>query len=189
MDSDGRAKRLLAISAVLLIGTVFEYAGGVMFGSLALISDAYQMLVDGVAFLVSYLAESKDWNLLDNYGQYVNAFLLFPLSGYIIWASYQRLINPVPVQVVPTVLVGLIIIGIELLLLYKLEDHELDMNEKGGYYHLISDISGTIGVILAATIIHFTGLYIADTIIALLFAGFMIRNGIQIILKNHKASA
>lgn len=86
---------------------------------------------------------------------------------------------------IPTVAVGLIIIGIELILLYKLEDHELDMNEKGGYYHLISDISGTVGVILAAVIIHFTGLYIVDTIIALLFAGFMIRNGIEIIRKNH----
>lgn len=65
MDSGVRAKRLLAISVVLFAGTVFEYAGGVMFGSLALISDAYQMLVDGVAFLISYLAESRDQEFLE----------------------------------------------------------------------------------------------------------------------------
>lgn len=175
----------MVISAVLLVGTVFEYGGGLVFGSLALISDAYQMLVDGIAFFISYLAESHDQEILDEYGQYVNAFLLFPLSGYIVWSSYQRFLDPVPVQVVPTIGVGLVIIGIELALLFKLGDHELDMNEKGGYYHLISDISGTVGVIGAAAIISFTGLYIADTIIALLFAGFMIRNGIQIIRKQH----
>lgn len=189
MDSEGRARELLVISVVLLAGTVFEYAGGVLFGSLALISDAYQMLVDGIAFFISYLAESRDQKLLDRYGQYVNAFLLIPLSGYIIWASYQRLINPVAVQAAPTVAVGLIIIGIELVLLRKLEGHELDMNEKGGYYHLISDISGTIGVIAGAVIIRFTGLYIADTIIALLFAGFMIRNSLQIIKNNQSRPA
>lgn len=185
MESGYRSRELLLMSVVLLIGTVFEYSGGVLFGSLALISDAYQMLVDGIAFFVSYLTESRDRELLDEYGQYLNAFLLFPLSGYIIWASYQRLIDPVPVQVAPTVAVGLIVIIVELLLLFKLKDHELDMNEKGGYYHLISDISGTVGVILSAIVIHFTGAYLADTIIALLFAGFMIRNGIQITRKKH----
>jgi cobalt-zinc-cadmium efflux system protein len=185
MDSERTARELLVISVILLIGTVFEYGGGVLFGSLALISDAYQMLVDGIAFFISYLAESRESEYLDEYGQYVNAFLLFPISGYIVWASYQRLMNPVAVQVAPTVAVGIIVIIIELALLYKLEGHKLDMNEKGGYYHLISDISGTVGVILGAVIIHFTGAYIADTIIALLFAGFMIRNGIQIIRKNH----
>lgn len=169
---------LLAAFALTSTYMVAEIVGGLITGSLALLSDAAHMGTDvlgiGMALAAVYLA-GRPPAKGRTYGTYrlevlaalANAVLLFAVGIYILYEAYGRLREPpdipgIPVLIVATV--GLVVNLVSFKLLRQGAGESL--NVKGAYLEVLSDMLGSIGVIAAGAIIYLTGWTYADPIFA-----------------------
>lgn len=172
-------KRLLI--ALILTGTflVAEVIGGLIFGSLALLSDAAHMFTDVVALSIALLAikigsRAADDKRTFGYRRFeilaaaFNAVLLFGVAIYILFEGIQRFVEPEPVQstgmfVVATL--GLLVNLISMQILAGGKDKSL--NVKGAYLEVWADMLGSLGVIAGAVLIGTTGWVWIDPVIAI----------------------
>lgn len=157
-----------------------EVAGGLLSNSLALLSDAAHMMTDVLALGVSLFAvrmsrrpadslRTYGYARMEAVGAMVNGGLLFVLAGYILWEAIDRFREPQPVATVGMLAVavlGLVVNLISMRLLRAGAGHSLNL--KGAYLEVFSDMLGSIGVILGALAIRYTGWTVIDPIIAVL---------------------
>lgn len=200
MDQDtenGRSTwKLGTVSALNLAGFVAELIGGLYFGSLALLSDAFHMVFDSTAYLMafgsSYIAGSferkDDWNFgyhrLETLAAFANGALLIPMATFILWKSYQRFLNPMDIGFVPTVIIGSLGLLINSFSVFYLHGDDMSLNEKGAFYHLLGDSGGSIAVIISAFIVHYTGFNFVDPLTAVMIAGFIFWSASKVLRKS-----
>lgn len=157
---------------------VAEVIGGVLTGSLALISDAAHMFTDTAALAIALAAMQIAKRPVDarrTFGYHrfeilaaaFNALLLFGVALYILFEAWQRFSAPPSVDSVPMLVVasvGLVVNMISMRLLASGKDGSL--NVKGAYLEVWSDMLGSLGVIVGAIVIWLTGWTWIDTVIA-----------------------
>ena len=175
----GQNERPLWIALILTTAfLVAEIIGGILTNSLALISDAAHMFTDTAALAISLAAIRIGKRPADSertFGYYrfeilaaaFNAILLFLVAIYILYEAYERLGNPPEIQSGTMLLVaalGLIVNLISMKLLSSGKDSSL--NVKGAYLEVWSDMLGSIGVIIGALVIRYTGWSWVDSAIA-----------------------
>ncbi|TXF98391.1 cation diffusion facilitator family transporter [Massilia arenae] len=175
----GQNERPLWIA--LILTTAFltaEIIGGILTNSLALISDAAHMFTDSAALAISLAAIRIGKRPADSertFGYYrfeilaaaLNAILLLLVAMYILYEAYQRLNNPPEIESGTMLLVaafGLVVNLISMRLLSSGKDSSL--NIKGAYLEVWSDMLGSIGVIIGALVIRYTGWAWVDSAIA-----------------------
>ena len=178
VSAGGRHLRPLVIAFGLTAAyMVVEAVGGIVFGSLALLSDAGHMLTDvaglGMALAAIQFGRSRS-NPSHTYGLYrlevlaalANAVLLFAVAAYVLYEAYQRLSEPPDVPGTPLLLVasvGLLVNVVSFLLLRAGAKESL--NVRGAFLEVVSDALGSVGVIVAGVILITTGWQYADPII------------------------
>lgn len=177
----GASTKSLAIALGLTGSFLFaELIGAFVFNSLALLSDAAHMFTDSAALAIALVAVKIGQREPDDQRTYgyrrfeilaaaFNAVLLFAVAGYVMWEGVQRFIEPQHVQsdgmlVIATL--GLIMNLIAMRVLHAGKEHSL--NVKGAYLEVWADMLGSLGVIIAALIIRFTGWTWVDTVMAIL---------------------
>ena len=157
-----------------------EVVGALLTNSLALLSDAAHMLTDVVALGVSLFAirlsrrpadtrRTYGYARMEAIGAMVNGGLLFVLAGYILWEAIDRFREPQAVATTGMLVVatlGLVVNLISMRLLHAGAGQSL--NIRGAYLEVWSDMLGSIGVLLGALAIRYTGWTIIDPIIAVL---------------------
>jgi cobalt-zinc-cadmium efflux system protein len=191
LDGDGHAhgprigsagqrhqKPLTIAFALTATYAVVELVGGFVTGSLALISDAAHMGTDvlglGLALAAIHLAKRPAAGQR-TFGTYrlevlaaiINGLLLFGVAFYVLYEAVQRFMDPPEVLGVPMLIVaavGLVVNVVSFLLLTRGAKESL--NVKGAYLEVLSDMLGSIGVIVAAIVITVTGFRYADAIVA-----------------------
>jgi cobalt-zinc-cadmium efflux system protein len=154
-----------------------EVAGGLITGSLALLADAAHMLTDagGLAFalLAIRLGQSAPTSkrtfgmlraeILSALG---NAVVLLLLTIYILYEAYERFRNPPEILGLPMLAVAVVGLGVNLVSMRLLAGGSGDsLNVRGAYFEVLSDMLGSIGVIVAAVIVTLTGWRLADPIV------------------------
>ena len=201
-----RIKIVLSLSSSYLAAGII---GGLLTGSLALISESGHMLADvgGLAltlFAINYTR--KPATPQRTYGFYrieilaslVNSLVMVFLSVYILYEGFRRIFEPPEIQSFPMIIVagiGLImnLIGMRLLgsissdrggggghsHWFHQEDHheaqqEDSLNIKAAYFEVLSDTLGSAGVIAAGIIILTTKFYLADPVISIGIALFIL---------------
>lgn len=171
-------KYLLIALALTSTFLVAEVVGALVTGSLALLSDAAHMLTDASALAISLAAvhmakRAADIRKTFGYHRFeilaaaFNATMLFMVAMYILYEAYQRLKVPAAIEstgMLVIAAIGLVINLISMRLLNAGKDASL--NVKGAYLEVWSDMLGSIGVIVGALIIRFTGWAWIDPIIA-----------------------
>lgn len=188
-------KRL--VIALALTGTflVAEVAGGIVFGSLALLSDAAHMFTDVVALAIALLAirigvRAADDRRTFGYRRFeilaaaFNAVLLFGVAIYILIEGIKRFIQPEAVQstgMLVVALLGLIVNLVSMRILAGGKDKSL--NVKGAYLEVWADMLGSLGVIVGAILIQFTGWQLIDPVIAIAI-GFWVLPRTWILLRD-----
>ena len=166
--------------ALMLTGgfMLAEVIGGLMLNSLALLSDAAHMFTDVAALAIALAAIRVGRRAVDDkrtFGYHrfeilaaaFNALLLFGVAAYILYEAWQRWSNPPQVQtsgVLVIAVLGTIVNLVSMRLLTSGKDSSL--NVKGAYLEVWSDLLGSIGVIVGALVILFTGWNWVDTVIA-----------------------
>jgi cobalt-zinc-cadmium efflux system protein len=196
-------KRLLI--TIVLTGTmmIVEILGGIFTGSLALISDAGHMLTHAFALLVSFLAilyacrpATKD----KSFGFYraeilaalLNGITLLVITGFILWEAYKRILTPRPIAAKEMIIIGVagLLVNIATaLLLWKASKESL--NVRSAFIHMLGDTGSSVGVVIGAFIIYFTGFYIIDPIFSIIIAILiliwsisLIRDSVRILMES-----
>lgn len=157
---------------------VAEVIGGLITRSLALLSDAAHMLSDVVGLLIALVAIRIARRVADRrrtFGYYrfeilaaaFNATVLVVIAAYILWEAYQRFRNPPDIQSIGMMAVAIIGLLVNLASMYLLQSgRDRSLNIKGAYLEVWGDMVGSIGVIIAAIIIHFTQWAWLDAVVA-----------------------
>ncbi|MFB6244041.1 MAG: cation diffusion facilitator family transporter [Halobaculum sp.] len=181
-ESSTSSRTLALVSAVNLLGFVAELAGGLLFGSVALLSDAFHMLFDALAYVMAFAAAyvadhygdetrwSYGFHRLEPFAAFLNGLLLLPMVGFILWESYQRFLDPIQIGTGPTLLIAFGGLLVNVGSVYILQGGEMSLNERGAFYHLLGDAGGSIAVIVSTVAIEVTGVRIVDPITAALIA-------------------
>ena len=171
-------KRLRLALILTAAGMFFEFAGGMISNSLALISDAWHMLTHLFALGMSYLAmflALRPVTKKRTYGFYraevlaafVNGVFLIFISIYIVYDAVVRFLNPQEVKIGEMLLVafvGLMVNGISIILLTRDQSH--DLNIRSAILHELGDIVSSVAVVVGSFIIFYTRNYIVDPILA-----------------------
>lgn len=170
-----------ALWFTLILTTVFlviELGAGIWTHSLALISDAAHMFTDTAALAISLAAlriarRNPDDKRTFGYHRFeilaatFNASLLLLVAVYILYEAWMRLENPPDIASGPMLgvaVAGLVINLISMKLLKAGKDENL--NVKGAYLEVWSDMLGSVGVIVGAVLIRWTGASWIDSAIA-----------------------
>ena len=170
---------VLAITAVVMVA---EAVGGWLAHSLALVADAGHMLADvaalGLSLVVAGLARrpvtaERTFGLLrlEILAALVNGAALIVISLGIAIEAYRRFRTPAQVHgglLLVVAGLGLAANTAGVALLHRGHDHSL--NQRGAYLHVLSDLLGSVGALLAGAIIVATGWVQADPIISVLIA-------------------
>jgi len=162
---------------------VAELVGGVLIGSLALISDSFHVLVDGTESLVSMLVSKRartslDEKLLRRRGGYLSALLLIGVALWIILIEApERMANPHEIQVGYMVALGLVGLWANLWMYYlHTNAHEEHKNETHWWQelHIVVDTGASMAVFVGGIAIWITGAVIIDTVISFLLGGLIL---------------
>jgi cobalt-zinc-cadmium efflux system protein len=174
-------RRPLAIAlGITLAFLVVEVVGGLLTNSLALLADAGHMGTDAAALALSLFAvwlarrpatpeRSFGFYRAEILAALVNAATLVAVSVYIFWEAAQRLGDPPHVAGRPMLAVavaGLLANAASAWVLSRGGGHQHDLNTRGALLHVVGDMLGSGGAILAALIILLTGWNEADPILS-----------------------
>src|SRR6202521_3217804 len=165
----GEQSRLFLALGVAVVAMVAEALGGWLSNSLALLSDAAHMLADAGAIGLSLFAlriGPRPADAKRTYGYYrleilaalINGALLLAIAAGIAGEGYQRLLHPEPVQVRTVVLLACLGIALNAAGMWITHTGgNASMNLRSTFLHLAGDLANSVGVLLSAAVIYFTG--------------------------------
>lgn len=176
------SRKLAVVSIINLAGFLAELAGGLLFGSVALLSDAFHMLFDAVAYLMAFAAshaavhygEGDGWSYglhrLEPLAAFLNGLFLLPMVAFIFIESYRRFLSPVDIGTLPTIGIAVGGLLVNVVSIYVLHDGDMSLNERGAFYHLLGDAGGSIAVIVSTVVIEVTGIRVIDPVVGAVIA-------------------
>ncbi|MDQ0268993.1 cation diffusion facilitator family transporter [Cytobacillus purgationiresistens] len=169
---------------------VVELIGGIMTNSLALLSDAGHMLSDaaalGLSFIAIKMAEKKStdrktfgYKRFEIIAAAINGLTLILIALYIFYEAYHRLLDPPAVQSLGMLAIAAIglIVNIAAAFILMKGDKDDNLNVKSAFLHVIGDMLGSVGAIIAALLIYFFNWGIADPIASAIVAILILISG------------
>ncbi|WP_455277533.1 cation diffusion facilitator family transporter [[Eubacterium] cellulosolvens] len=184
------------LGIALVITTIYfiiELIGALLTNSLALLTDAWHMLIDVFALVFAFVASwlaLRPVDMKKTYGYYRVEIIAAFLNGIFLWAiviylfheAIERFLHPVEVKSLGMLIIatfGLIANGLSGITLSKYK--EASLNVKGAFLHVIADTLGSIGAITAGLIMLFTGWYQADSIITIAIGSLILYSSSRLI--------
>ncbi|XXF81015.1 cation diffusion facilitator family transporter [Myxococcaceae bacterium GXIMD 01537] len=184
-------RRLLFALGLTATIAVAEAVGGWLTNSLALLSDAGHMFTDVSALLLSLLAlwfAGKPADKKKTYGYYrmeilsalLNGVLLLGITAFILYEAWERVRAPTEVKLGPMAIVA----GVGLLsnlgaLAFLHNTHS--MNVRGAFLHVLGDALSSVGVLVGAGVMAFTGWYVVDPIISALISIIIVVGAVRLV--------
>ncbi len=184
----------LLITMILNFGiAAAEIIGGILSGSLSLISDALHNFSDGIAIIISYFAIRLKLRPRDTHYTFglkrseiiaaiINASTLIIICFYLFKEAYQRFIAPEPIAG------GLMIIVASFGLAANIAGTLLlrsgsknSMNIRSAYLHLLSDAVSSLAVILGGIAIYFFHVYWLDPLLTVLIGLYVLKESYRIV--------
>lgn len=186
-------KNLLAASVLNLVITVVEIAGGLLSGSLALLSDALHNLSDTFSTIIAYLAVligKREANQKKTFGYkrmeilaaLINAVILIVMSVFLIREAWLRWQNPEPINSLIMLVVGMIglLANVYAVIILR-KDARNSINVKAAYIHLIGDSLSSVVVIIGGILIRIFKIDWIDPVITVVISLYIIRSGFVIL--------
>ncbi len=191
-----KGKNLLFSIVLNIVITIAQIVGGILSGSLALISDALHNFSDVLSLVFSYIAtvlSKKKASLNQTFGYkraeiiaaFVNAISLIIVAIYLIFEASQRFMNPEPIKsnlVIWLSLLGIFANGFSALLLKK--DAENNLNMKSAYIHLFTDMLASVAVLIGGILMKYYQIYWIDSVLTFAIAIYLIYIGYDLLIES-----
>lgn len=180
-----KSEKRMALSFFLnFFFTIFEFIGGILTNSIALLSDAVHDLGDSISMGVAIFLEKKSkkapdqkytygYNRFSLLGGMITSVVLIIGSTIIIIETIKRLLNPQPIDaelMIYFAIIGVIVNGLAAFNASKGKS----INEKVISLHLLEDVFGWIVLLIGAILMNIFDFQILDAILSLLFTVFII---------------
>ncbi len=187
-------KRNIAVSILLnFVITIAEIIGGLLSGSLALLSDSLHNFSDGMSLLASYFAikiGERKANERYTFGYkraeilvaFMNSAVLVGVSLFLLVEAYRRFKHPEPID--GPLMLGVALIGLtaNLVSVSLLHDHSHEsMNVRSAYLHLMSDTLSSVAVVIGGIMIIRWNVTWVDPLVTVLIALYILREAYEIL--------
>lgn len=186
------APRLVLVIVLTAIMLLVEVVGAFLSGSLALLSDAGHLMTDLLALVLSLMAirfaalpanhrKTYGYHRLEILTALVNGAFLILLSGGILVQAVRRVVDPRPVDsgiMLAVALAGLIVNLVGVAVLARCRG---SLNVRGARMHVMGDALSSLGVLVAAVAIGFTGWYILDPLMAGLIGIVIVVSAVRLV--------
>lgn len=189
----------LFISILLnVLITVAQIIGGIISGSLALLSDALHNFSDVLSLLISYIANKLakrkaspqrtfGYKRAEIIAAFVNSSTLIIVGLILIFEAIERFFNPQTIAsdiVIWLAFLAILVNGISVLLIKK--DAEKNMNMKSAYLHLFTDMISSVAVMIGGLLMKYYEVWWVDSVLTLLIAMYLIFVGFSLFIKSLK---
>lgn len=176
------SRKLIAVLVLTSLFMVIEAVAGWVSGALALLADAGHMFIDvgalGLSTFTAWIARKPPsptrtfgYLRLEIFAAVVNGAALIGIAVAVVLEAIERVGDPQPIKVdifLVAALAGLLINLWSLRILHGVRHGGL--NVRGAYLHVLSDALGSVGALLAAIIVKYTGWLIADPIVSIVLS-------------------
>ncbi|EAR02813.1 cation diffusion facilitator family transporter [Maribacter sp. HTCC2170] len=193
-----KGKNLLISIFLNILITVSQVIGGLISGSLSLLSDALHNFSDVLSLIVSYgatLLSKKKASSNKTFGYkraeiiaaFVNASTLIIVAVILIIEAIERFMEPREIEsdlVIWLSLLGIAANGFSVLLLKK--DADRNMNMKSAYLHLLTDMMASVAVLVGGLLMKFYQMYWVDPTLTLVIALYLIYMGYDLLKESTK---
>jgi len=185
-NHDLSGKNLFLAIVLNIVITVAQLIGGIISGSLALISDALHNFSDVLSLVLSYAANKiaqKKGSTTRTFGYkraeilatLINASTLIAIGLYVIFEAISRMSDPQAVDSTLVIWLGFLGILVNGGSIFLLKDNiDNSMNIKAAYLHLLGDVLTSIAVVVGGLLMLFWKIYWVDPIISILIALYLI---------------
>lgn len=185
-------KKVLLISFIIITSyMVIEVIGGLLTNSLALLSDAGHMLSDSISLAIALIAfklgekvasKSKTYGYkrFEILAAVLNGVTLILIALYIFFEAIQRFANPPEVATTGMLIISSIGLAVNILVAWIMMrggETEENLNMRGAYLHVLSDMLGSVGAIMAALLMIFFDWGWADPLASVIVAILVLRSG------------
>ncbi|MBT8285809.1 MAG: cation transporter [Flavobacteriaceae bacterium] len=191
-------KKLLISILLNIIITLAQVIGGIISGSLALLSDALHNFSDVLSLIISYLANrftSKKASVTKTFGYkraeimaaFVNSATLIVIAVVLIKEAVERFLQPEPIApalVIWLSALGILVNGFSVLLLKK--EAGQNMNMKSAYLHLLTDMMASVAVLIGGLLMYFYQLYWVDPFLTIVIGLYLIYMGYDLLKSSTK---
>jgi len=195
---DLKGRNLLISIFLNIIITVSQVLGGIVSGSLSLLSDALHNSSDVLSLIISYFAAKlsrKNASLKKTFGYkraeimaaFINAATLMVIAIFLIFEAFERFNNPQEIEsnlVIWLSILGIVANGFSVLLLKQ--DAQSNMNMKSAYLHLFTDMMASVAVLIGGLLMKFYQIFWVDSVLTILIAIYLIFMGYDLLKNSFK---
>lgn len=186
--------RLIITVILNFVITIAQIIGGIISGSLSLISDALHNLSDALSMAISYVAlrlKRKDSSYNHTFGlkraeilaAFINSSVLVGISIYLFYEAVVRFFNPSVIDgklMLIVAVIGLAANVIGMILLRK--DSGESMNIRSSYLHLLTDTISSVAVILGGLAIYYFDVYWIDPLLTVIIGVYILKESYSIVI-------
>lgn len=196
--SDLNGRKLLISIALNILITAAQVVGGIISGSLALLSDALHNFSDVISLIISYIANKlvkKKASLKRTFGYkraeilaaFINAATLIIVAILLIFEAVERFQNPQEIGsnlVIWLSIVAILGNGFSVLLLKENADD--NMNMKSAYLHLLTDMMASFAVLIGGLLMKYYQIFWIDSVLTFAIAIYLIIMGWDLLKNSFK---
>lgn len=185
-----KTERNILITFILNLSfSVFEFIGGIVTGSVAIVSDAVHDVCDAISIGFSYFFEQKSKRQPDEtytygysrysvIGGFVTTLILVISSVIIIFNSVNRLINPTKINYNGMIVFAVVGVAVNFCAAMFTRGKG-SLNQKAVNLHMVEDVLGWIVVLIGAVIMKFTDIVLIDAVMSAGVSVFILVNAIM----------
>ncbi|MBQ9072592.1 MAG: cation transporter [Bacilli bacterium] len=179
-----KTEKNILVAFILNLGfSIFEFIGGTITNSVAIISDSIHDIGDAMSIGVSYFLEKKSKKKPDNkytygyvrysvIGSLVTTLILIIGSILVVLSAIKRIINPVEINYNGMIIFAVIGVIVNFLAAYFTKGGH-SLNQKSVNLHMLEDVFGWLVVLIGAIVMRFTDIRIIDPMLSILVALFI----------------
>lgn len=194
----GEGRNLLFSIVLNLVITVSQLIGGILSGSLALLSDALHNFSDVLSLVFSYFAHQlslKKASVNQTFGYkraeiiaaFVNAITLIIVALFLVFEAINRFFQPEKIEsnlVIWLSILGIVVNGFSAILLKKQAANNLNM--KSAYIHLFTDMMASVAVLIGGILMKYYHIYWIDSLLTFAIAVYLIFIGLDLLRDSTK---
>ena len=182
-------KNILIAFVLNLVFSIFEFVGGAITGSVAIVSDAVHDIGDALSIGVSYFLEKKSKKQPDEIytygykrfsvmGSLITTVVLLFGSIAVIYNSVIRIFNPVEIDYGGMIVFAIIGVIVNFIAAWFTKEGD-SLNQKAVNLHMAEDVLGWVVVLIGAIVMQFTDFVIIDSIMSVVVAIFILINALS----------
>ncbi len=185
-----KTEKNILIAFILNIAfSIFEFFGGLITNSVAILSDSVHDMGDALSIGISFFLEKKSKKHADN--QYTYGYVRYSVLGglittiilivgsiLVIYNAIGRIINPIEINYEGMIIFAIVGVVLNFIAAYFTKDGE-SINQKSVNLHMLEDVLGWIIVLVGAIIMKFTDIRLLDSIMSIGVAIFILINALK----------